>query len=514
MKTRLVKRLKSLIGRGWQRLDDPIPALPLDLFRIGAGALSAVYFWHLRREVPTISSPNGLLDHQLVRKMFPYTRLSFYQLGMDERVFRSVNLAAVGAAVGVMAGRGIRPNVTFLYLTAVSTYRWNLPAMYVDDVVMHLVLFWLQLLPTGKTLTLGRASNWRSATVPGFTTRLFTANLALIYFAAGLWKWNSPLWKQGIALYATLKMPISRAPHFWPSSLQPLLRPFSYLALILEPILAALPLLPAHSRFKYALGGSLVAFHAGIVATLRIPYANIACMAGLPLLFQAELMAWLAGDHAPDRPNPASTPEWQKVLASTCLTLLLLQNIWRIRERKPIGSTDSPFVTRWRGHLGLYSGLRHHNNPWTAPLYALGLVQSYRLLDWVDERNWHMFYDGVEQISAEIRPFNTNQLFPHTMRNVLLHSYIQNKCWIVPPAAELPAFQRSLLTRFVQQLAHKFPNTGLITIYINISRITRENLDLRETERRKILQFSVRDGVPTICFMRLLEGPTVEAPHR
>ncbi len=493
---RIVSWVKGCVQTLGQWFDKPVPALPVDLFRVAAGALSAAYFWHLYREVSTISSTDGFIDHELVEKMFPYTRLGLLPLDVSDRVLRAVTLAAVGSSLSVAAGVGIRPNAAFLYATAVSTYRRNFIAMYVDDAIMHLVLFWLLLLPTGKTLTLNKQMRqpWQTATVPGFGVRAFLANLSLIYLVAGMWKWNSQLWKQGLALYAALKMPISYAPRFWSARWQPLLRPMSYSAIFLEPLAALLPLLPTDSRLKYGVGAGLFALHGGIIGLLRVPYANIACLAALPLLFRDELMLWLAPSTEPDPVLAAQTPRTEKIVASTLLTLLTLANIWRISEWGPAASSSRLASDR----------MRHHRNPWHGVLWLIGIAQSYRLMDWIDALNWHTYYEGEERISAETRPFDPERLFPTTSRNVFLHSYIQNRPWMVPPAEHLAELQTSLLTRYVEDFARQTPNTGKITIYANTGQITRDNIGLHQMQRFKLLQFSVQDGRPTIHFMRLV----------
>ena len=507
------KRFFSLVTataqKVWKRFDTPVPALPVDIFRIGVGTLSAVYFWHIRRDVRQISSAEGYIDHDLLLKLFPYTRMGLLNPKVSDKTLRALYLAAVASSLSVAGGVGIRPNALFLYTTAVSTYRHNFIAMYVDDAIMHLALFWMMLLPAGNTLTLNKNNrqDWRTATVPGFAVRAFLANLSLIYLAAGLWKWNSPLWKQGFALYAALKMPISRAPKFWQPQWQPIMQWLSHFGLLLEPVLAALPLLPNGSRTKYALGGSMFAFHAGIVGTLRIPYANIACMAALPLLFRDEIMQATVQPAAPSAKNvepiSSETRLIEKGLATTVISLLTLANIWRIRERHPAPTQRHPLIKRLRQLLGHKSELNHHRNPWQALLWALGLAQSYRLMDWIDDRNWHIYYEGEEQDGTTTRPFDADLLFPITMRNVFLNSYIQNQSWMKPPAADLAELQASLLTRYVNFFARQTPNTNCITIYTVMARITQENIDLRDKTRTKLLQFSIKDGVPTIYFMQL-----------
>ena len=499
------KRIRAFIKKQSQRLDRPFPALPVDIFRVGAGVLSAAYFWHLRHEVDDISAPDGVIDHQLVRKLFPYTKLGFFHPRMGKRFFKAVYGIGVVSSLSMVVGVGIRPNATFLYLTAVSTYRWNFIAMYVDDAIMHLTLFWLMLLPSGRTLTLKQplSPDWKTATVPGFTVRAFLANLSLIYLVAGLWKWNSPIWKRGDAVYTALKMPISRAPRRWSHRLAPALIAPSYFSMLLEPMLSGLPLLPTNSRLKAALGTGMFAFHVGIIGTLRIPYANIACIAALPLLFSDELMHRIAPSNPANQPTSEATPQPHKRIATTVVTLLTLANIWRIRERHTAPPKYSTIFTRLRKLLSSYADLNHQHNPWQIALWAMGIAQSYRLFDWIDDRDWHIYYEGVEWVDGAAQPFETTRLFPHTTRHILLNSYIHNQSWIVPPAADLAALQRTLLTRYVDRFARQNANTGDITITSVKAQITPDNFDLHKQERTKLLTFTVQNGVPTITHMHL-----------
>jgi hypothetical protein len=58
---------------------------------------------------------------------------------------------------------------------------------YLADATIHLAFFWLMLLPTGSTLTVGQWrrddakiwSEWRDRWVPGVAVRCLLANVAL-----------------------------------------------------------------------------------------------------------------------------------------------------------------------------------------------------------------------------------------------------------------------------------------------------------------------------------------------
>ena len=82
--------VRKHIQQAAQKIDQPVPALPVDLFRAGAGLLSAAWFWHHYREVNTISSQDGFIDHQLVQRIFPYTRLGLLPLKVSDRVLKAL----------------------------------------------------------------------------------------------------------------------------------------------------------------------------------------------------------------------------------------------------------------------------------------------------------------------------------------------------------------------------------------------------------------------------------------
>ena len=62
----------------WEGLTSPTWALPIDAFRAMVGLLGAAYFARTWREAPLFSGPDGLVDHGLVRRILPFTRLCLF----------------------------------------------------------------------------------------------------------------------------------------------------------------------------------------------------------------------------------------------------------------------------------------------------------------------------------------------------------------------------------------------------------------------------------------------------
>ena len=375
-------------------------ALPVDLFRVLVGLLSCAYFLQILREAPQFSNPNGLLDHELAQELFWYTRLSLFQPGIELPLLQTVFVLASVASLALALGYRVKLMAALLFVVAVSTYRWNFLIMYVDDGIMHLLLAWLLLLPVGHTLVLhewladrhGSVERWKQALVPGAAVYCFLANLALLYLVAGLWKWASPMWRDGLALYAILKLPIAYQPDFWQPGHLPVLKIANYFALALEPLLPLMFVLPTNHRLKWALGAALLGFHLGILATLKIPYANIASTAALVIVFRDELMQ-LIGGRAPGLPHRERpyTLDSSARIALLFVGGLAMTMLWDLRApawRAPAG--DVRAGSRTSEQRTDDSHLAFRSNPMYVPLWVVGIAQSYRLFDWIDERNFYI----------------------------------------------------------------------------------------------------------------------------
>ncbi|HMG72069.1 MAG TPA: hypothetical protein VK582_01095 [Pyrinomonadaceae bacterium] len=239
-----------------QSLARPTDALPLDIFRVLVGLLAFMYFLQTFLEARDFSGPDGLIDHELSQKIFWFTRIGLFHSGLSLQFFQTTFLIACLCCWAVILGYRVKIFAAIHYVIAVSTYRWNFLVMYVDASIMHLALFWLLLLPVGRTLVLsewladraGAWQRWKRAKVPGVAVRCLFWNLALIYLVAGAWKWTSPMWRDGTALYAIFKLPISLSPNFWGPQHLPLLKLLNYSALIFEPLFPLIFILPRGHR--------------------------------------------------------------------------------------------------------------------------------------------------------------------------------------------------------------------------------------------------------------------------
>ena len=483
-------------------------ALPLDLFRVLVGLLSFAYFLQILWDAPLFSDPNGLIDHALVQELFWYTRLSLFQPGMGLPLLQIIFALACCASLVLVLGYRVKLVAGVLFVIAVSTYRWNFLTIYVDDGIMHLLLAWMLLLPVGHTLVLqewltdprGSIEGWKQRLVPALPVYCFLANLALVYLVAGLWKWASPMWRHGIALYAILKLPIAYHPDFWQPRHLPMLMIGNYLALLTEPVLPLLFVLPARHPLKWPLGGALIGFHLGILATLKIPYANLALPAALVIIFRDELMQLIRGC-APSLPRAVAAPGLAgrlSVLFVGVLIAAMLWDLWAPTWRAP---TAGPAIVGDR--TASDAGLVADYNPVDIPLWLVGIAQSYRLFDWIDERNFYITYDVIERDAAgKTQPREADALFPSSLRSILLQTHLHGVTWTRVASTRAGALTTTLYTRYAARYCRSHAQTGRIEAYATVQRITAENLNLGRGRRELLMQFQCRYGKPVLQYAR------------
>lgn len=485
-------------ARHWfSRLSRPVYALPVDLFRILAGLLSCAYFTAAFLEAGDISGPHGLIDHTLSLELFPYTKWSLLQGEIPEGLLKAVFLGAVAVSAALVAG--YRPTLcaVALYVLAVSTYRLNFLVLYVDDAVFHWTLLWLILLPTGNTLTWkawrrdGRAvmDVWLDRKVPGLAVRCFLVNLALVYAASGLWKLTSPMWLEGTALYVILRLPIAWMPDLWGAGALPWLKIASYMALVTEPLVVLMLVLSPGRPFKWMIVALAVLFHAGIIATLKIPFANLACLAGVVFWCRHEIMA-AAGVRTRPGGSGSITVRGAAAVAVTCLLgLQAVLDFAKPRWRYDDWEVASPVSIKQNWVDGLHRGVY-------GVLWAGGLAQSYRLLDWVDSRNYDLDYIVMERNrdGQQVR-VDPERLFPSSMRGILLQSYLHGVVWRVFPPRKEAELRAGLRQRFATRYCRTRPESDLqVDVDVRITRVTAGTGRSAEEAYRPVMRFSCIDG--------------------
>jgi hypothetical protein len=485
----------------WAALTAEIHALPLDILRVAVSGLSAAYFARTWREAPLFSAPGGLIDHALTRRILPFTSHNLIPAGASLRLLRGLYAAGILVSLLLALGIAVLPAALFLYLLAVCTYRRNFLVIYVDDAIMHLALFWMVLLPIGNTLSFaglmsdpaGAWEAWQSTTVSGLGARCFLFNMALVYLVAGLWKFRSPMWRAGSGLHASLTMAVAYSPRFWGAKLAPLVRLGNYWNLLVEPALALLLIAPSHSALKWILIVAAILFHVGIIVTMKFPFANLVMLGALVVFLEPELMSWLGQSPLPEAPATVRGADWLALATVTCLAMLFALNAkW----------FPAPVTTRrWLEP----AAERRPLNPFYLPLWLVGLAQSYRLFDWIDERNYHVAYEVFESGPGKNRRrVDPDTLFPRSIRHVLLQSYLHGNIWVKLHPTVLPRLRATILTRYARRYCQLRPFDGVtVDVHAVVGRLTTDNLDLHRITRTHLMSFRSARCEPLMTHMCL-----------
>lgn len=470
---------KNGFQRSWAAFLRPVDALPLDMFRVCVGFVLLAYFVRTLMEVDDFSGPNGLLDHELILRMYWFTEIGIFHPWMNSTWFYAIFGFAIACCVPLIIGFRVKLFAVLLYIIAVSTYRHNFIVMYVDDAIMHLLLFWMIVLPVGRTLVLtewialrGAAwEKWKSVAVPGAGLRCFAWNLILLYLVAGLWKWTSPMWLDGTALYVVFKLPVSYFQDFWNAGHMPILKVFNYGTLILEPLIPLMFVLKRSSKLKYLLLTAFIGLHIVSALTLNIPFANIACAATAIIMFREEIMVYLRGHYLPAigklRLGVAGRVS---LLMVVTLTLAMVSGITMINWRTaPRVSSDSAAISPKVPQLvdGRADGLGGLQMSFYSVLWIMGIAQQYQLFNWIDDRNYATHYRVVVNgIDAD-----ADEMFTRSLRGVLLDFYIHDITWLRIPPEHRGELRQNILARTANRYCRNARPAGEVVVHSSFERI-------------------------------------------
>lgn len=489
----------------WAAFTRPVDALPLDLFRICVGVVMLAYFIRTFMEVADFSGPDGLLDHELILKMYWFTEIGIFRPWMGAEWFYAAFGIAIACCIPLILGYRVKLFSVVLYVIAVSTYRRNFIVMYVDDAIMHLLLFWMLVLPVGQTMVLrewlkdrGAAwERWKSVTVPGAALRCFFWNLILLYLVAGLWKWTSPMWLDGTALYVVFKLPVSYFHDFWNVSHMPLLKVFNYGTLVLEPLVPLLFFLRRGSRLKYVLLAAFIGLHILSALTLNIPFANIACAATAILMFREEIMVYLRGSFiAPVGERSFGFAGATALFMVVMLTFAMISGVtmmnWRTPPRVLKSTGQSANSTAKAPQLvdGRADGLGSVQMSFYSVLWLMGIAQQYQLFNWIDDRNYATHY----RVVVDGKEADPDEMFVRSLRGVLLDFYIHDITWMKVPPEHRGELRQSILERTANRYCRTSIPFGVVEAHSSFERID-PNGGPGEFDNVLLMKFTCQNGM-------------------
>lgn len=490
----------SFVERVSARLSRPVGAPVVDLFRILTGSLVLAYFVRIFREYSTYSADDGLLDHDLLRELFWFTKLTLVFPGSSD-AYR-IGLLTLGAlgAVSVLVGWRPKLGAVLAWVVVVSFQRWNFAVINVDDSSITLLLWWMLFLPIGQTLTyktfLGR-SDWRREAflrVDGFFVRAFFANLFIYYLTAGLTKLTSELWREGLALYVVLNLPLARTQGLWQPEHVSLLWFGNHFTLIAEPLFPFLTLLRKGHPLKYFGGVCWFMFHLGIPLTIGVPYANFTLIIALVLVFHEELTDAFRKKAGPEQAETVS--DWKAPRGTKSLILTYLFILFLAMQK-------------------MVPGLKVAYEPGMAALYLGGVAQEYHLFDWIDRFNWTIYHTiEVTPEGKESFEVPSELLFPKTVRGFIIQSYLMPMRWMRVPRPLTGEMRNTTMRmaarRFVRNESELLGGEGTVRVTSRVGRLDKDDLHGDQLWTVTLMTFHYKDGQVVFLQPRIPEEPSRE----
>ncbi|NIP31743.1 MAG: hypothetical protein GTO02_11465 [Candidatus Dadabacteria bacterium] len=455
-------------------------AIPLDIFRILAGVLSVFYFYALLTQVKDFSSPEGIINHSFFIENWQYLKLNLIQPGVGESFFYIILGIGLIASFSLIAGFKPRICAFLLFIISTSVQRWNFAVIYVDDATMHLLFFWLILLPTGKTLVLSEylkegskiLDNWKETKISSFVINCLIINICWLYLFAGLTKLVSPMWYQGFAMYPIMQIPIARFPDFWKPDHYNFLIVVTYASLITEIALPFLLLTAKNSLTKKLGLISQILFHVGIITILRIPFANIALAASAVLFFREEIMEFLfqkKSDISDLRHKFSFVP-----IFSLIIVLLICISTMR----------NVPLV-------------KHVARPVTSALWLIGINQHYQLFDWIHRFNFKIERKvGIVPLGLrKQREIKHTDFFPNDVRFILFQLRNYDIRWILHIGKDVvDELKEDIRNGIAKKYCKKINRDGEVNIITTLHRITPDNIYFTKEPKVFDLSFTCYQG--------------------
>jgi hypothetical protein len=144
-------------------------------------------------------------------------------------------------------------------------------------------------------------------------------------------------------------------------------------------------------------------------------------------------------------------------------------------------------VPSWRGAQRLErataqdgrAGFAHSgHNVFYAPLWVLGLAQSYRLFDWIDDRNWDVRYRVTVADASGEEQIDPGEVFPSSSTHgILLQSYLHGLTWGRVAGDRVGELRATVAERVASRYCARFPQRQRVIVHAAVRRI-------RDTTRR------------------------------
>jgi hypothetical protein len=137
-------------------------------------------------------------------------------------------------------------------------------------------------------------------------------------------------------------------------------------------------------------------------------------------------------------------------------------------------------VPSWRGAQRLEAttgrdgraGFAHSgHNLFYAPLWVIGLAQSYRLFDWIDDRNWDVRYKVTAADAKGDEQVDPAEVFPSSTHGILLQSYLHGLTWGRVALDRVGELRTTIAERIASRYCVRFPQLRQVVVHTAVRRV-------------------------------------------
>ena len=313
----------------------------LAAFRVAIGLIVAVDALLRSRDVAMMFASDGMFPPELLRQYLddPWAWSLATVIDAD---WWGPAMLCLEAASGVllMVGCCTRVATIAAWVTVVSVLRRTAPATNAGDALLACLLFWGMFLPLGSTWSWdARRVNRRGGTCSTATTAL-VLQVAVVYLAAGLSKWNEA-WMSGDAIRFAMSVHDHGTPlGEWLFATGWLTRPTSWAVLAIELLGPVILIARPEPLVRTSLVVLFMLFHVAVCLTMTVGLFGYVGLAAWLALVPCE--AWnrfgsgaVAGQPAPGTPAAPESwaARWVCLAAGSLALVSLLHDVtpWRHR---------------------------------------------------------------------------------------------------------------------------------------------------------------------------------------
>ena len=476
----------------------PRRAFTLDLrslaaFRTAIGLLVTIDALLRSRDVSLMFAPDGMFPLGLLRDYLddPFAWSLATLVAAD---WWGPAMLCLEAAAGLLLAVGCLTRCATIacWLAVVSILRRTAPATNAGDAWLACLLFWGMFLPLGSAWSWDARRDSRRGQVFSSATVALVLQIAVVYLAAGLSKWND-VWFSGDAVRFAMSVHDHGTPlGAWLLGTGWMARPASWTVLAIELLGPVLLIAAPSARVRGCLFILFMLFHLAICLTMTVGLFGYVGLAAWLALVPPEFWNRLdtrgaAGGHAPEAsagPESLAT-RWACLAAGTLALVSLVHDVtpWR---RSPLPRHVRSLIT-----------IPYMHQEWG----MFGDVE--RQEQWVYARA-ELANGNVVDLLRGGRPLETER--PTAGFTSLPHHRWHKLFWVLPSPRQrifAPAIAAALAR---QWNASHAPSNGVLDLEIRFARLGRTSAD--DTLHELLLAtWPPRDDAGRGSLDRLLDRP-------